>query len=243
MRAPSRVSEDGKRARMAEADYVLISDNLITEELLSVAGRLRLIQHQGVGYDNVDVAAASARGIVVMNAPGANSISVAELALGQILALARHIPAADAAMKQGKWERNKFTGTELYEKTIGIVGLGRIGALVAQRLAGFEVKLIGYDPYVTQARADQIGVELVSLEELMKQSDFITIHLPKTKETVNLIGEEALKKVKPTVRIINAARGGVLDETALYNAIKEGRVAGAGLDVFATEPCVDSPRG
>jgi D-3-phosphoglycerate dehydrogenase len=158
-----------------------------------------------------------------------------------LLAAARNIPQADAALKNGEWKRSKYTGVEVADKTVGVVGLGRIGILVAQRLSAFGVNLIAYDPYVQPARAAQIGVKLVTLDELLEQSDFITVHLPKTPETVGLIGAEALTKVKPSVIIVNAARGGIVDEGALYDALKEGRVAAAGVDVFAKEPCTDSP--
>jgi D-3-phosphoglycerate dehydrogenase len=178
---------------------------------------------------------------MVVNAPTSNIVSAAELAIGLLLASARSISPAHAALRGGKWARSKYTGAELFEKTLGIVGFGRIGQLVAHRMQAFGMDVVAYDPYLQPAKAAQLNVKLVELDELLKVSDFITIHLPKTKETANLIGTEALKKVKPTVRIINAARGGVLDESALYEALKNGKVAGAGLDVFATEPCTDSP--
>jgi D-3-phosphoglycerate dehydrogenase len=178
---------------------------------------------------------------MVVNAPTSNIVSAAELAIALILASARFISPAHAALRIGKWARSKYTGAELFEKTLGIVGFGRIGQLVAHRMQAFGMKVIAYDPYLQPARAAQLDVRLVDLDTLLAESDFITIHLPKTKETANLIGTEALKKVKPSVRIINAARGGVLDEEALYEALKTGKVAGAGLDVFATEPCTDSP--
>lgn len=178
---------------------------------------------------------------MVVNAPTSNIVSAAELAITLLLASARHISPAHAALRSGKWARSQFTGVEIFEKTLGIVGFGRIGQLVAARMQSFGMEVIAYDPYLQPVRAAQLGVRLVELNELLALSDFISIHLPKTKETANLIGVEALKKVKSTVRIINAARGGVLDESALYDAIVEGRVAGAGLDVFAAEPTTDSP--
>jgi len=223
-------------------DAVLIrSATKMDAEAIAAARGLKLIARAGVGLDNVDIPAATAAGVMVVNAPTSNIVSAAELAIALLLASARHISSAHAALKGGKWARSKYTGAELFEKTLGVVGFGRIGQLVAQRMQAFGMNVIAYDPYLQPARAAQLGVDLVSLDELLKQSDFITIHLPKTKETANLIGVEALKKVKPTVRIINAARGGVLDEAALYEALKDSRVAGAGLDVFATEPCTDSP--
>ena len=229
-------------ALAAGVDAVLIrSATKMDAEAIAAAKGLKVIARAGVGLDNVDIPAATAAGVMVVNAPTSNIVSAAELAIALLLASARHVSPAHAALKNGKWARSKYTGAELFEKTLGVVGFGRIGQLVAHRMQAFGMKVIAYDPYLQPARAAQLGVDLVSLDDLLKNSDFITIHLPKTKETANLIGEEALKKVKPTVRIINAARGGVLDESALHKAISEGRVAGAGLDVFATEPCTDSP--
>ncbi len=223
-------------------DAVLIrSATKMDSEAVSAAKGLKVIARAGVGLDNVDIPAATAAGIMVVNAPTSNIVSAAELAISLLLASARFISPANAALRNGKWARSKFTGTELFEKTLGIVGFGRIGQLVASRMQAFGMNVVAYDPYLQPARAAQLGVKLVDLDELLKTSDFITIHLPKTKETANLIGVEALKKVKPAVRIVNAARGGVLDEVALYDAIKESRVAGAGLDVYLTEPCTDSP--
>ena len=223
-------------------DAVLIrSATKMDAEAISAAKGLKVIARAGVGLDNVEIPAATAAGVMVVNAPTSNIVSAAELAIGLLLASARSISPAHAALRGGKWARSKYTGAELFEKTLGIVGFGRIGQLVAHRMQAFGMDVVAYDPYLQPAKAAQLNVKLVELDELLKVSDFITIHLPKTKETANLIGTEALKKVKPTVRIINAARGGVLDETALYEALKNGKVAGAGLDVFATEPCTDSP--
>ncbi len=242
-----RNCDGANRAELLEAlgkgvDAVLIrSATKMDAEAIAAAKGLRVIARAGVGLDNVDIPAATAAGVMVVNAPTSNIVSAAELAIALLLASARFVSPAHAALRNGKWARSKYTGAELFEKTLGIVGFGRIGQLVAHRMQAFGMNVIAYDPYLQPARAAQLNVELVELDELLKRSDFITIHLPKTKETANLIGEEALKKVKPEVRIINAARGGVLDETALYNAIREGRVAGAGLDVYATEPCTDSP--
>ena len=223
-------------------DAVLIrSATKMDQEAISAAKGLKVIARAGVGLDNVDIPAATTAGVMVVNAPTSNIVSAAELAISLLLASARFVVPANIALKGGKWARSKFTGAELFEKTLGIVGFGRIGQLVASRMQAFGMSVIAYDPYLQPARAAQLGVDLVSLDELLMQSDFITIHLPKTKETANLLGAEALKKVKPSVRIINAARGGVLDEAALFDALKDGRVAGAGLDVYATEPCTDSP--
>ena len=229
-------------ALAAGVDAVLIrSATKMDAEAISAAKGLKVIARAGVGLDNVDIPAATAAGVMVVNAPTSNIVSAAELAISLLLASARFISPAHAALRNGKWARSKYTGAELFEKTLGIVGFGRIGQLVAARMQAFGMNVIAYDPYLQPARAAQLGVQLVELDVLLKNADFITIHLPKTKETANLIGVDALKLVKPTVRIVNAARGGVLDEAALFDALKEGRVAGAGLDVYATEPCTDSP--
>jgi D-3-phosphoglycerate dehydrogenase len=227
---------------ISQAEAILVrSATKLDAEALSKATKLKVIARAGVGLDNIDVPAATAQGIMVVNAPTSNITSAAELAVALLLASARNVVAANITLKKGEWKRSKFTGVELSEKTVGIVGFGRIGVLVAQRLAGFGVNLIAYDPYVQAAKAASLNVKMVSLDELLEQSDFITVHLPKTPETEGLIGENALRKVKPTVHIINASRGGVVDETALFNALKENRVQGAGLDVYASEPCTDSP--
>ncbi|CAN2206432.1 SerA Phosphoglycerate dehydrogenase and related dehydrogenases [Candidatus Nanopelagicaceae bacterium] len=226
----------------AGVDAVLIrSATKMDAEAIAGAKGLKVIARAGVGLDNVDIPAATAAGVMVVNAPTSNIVSAAELAIALLLASARFVSPSHAALRNGKWARSKYTGAELFEKTLGVVGFGRIGQLVAHRMQAFGMNIIAFDPYLQPAKAAQLGVELVELDELLKRSDFITIHLPKTKETANLIGVEALKKVKKEVRIINAARGGVLDESALYDAIVEGRVAGAGLDVYLTEPCTDSP--
>ncbi len=229
-------------AALVDVDAVLIrSATNIDQEALAAARRLKVVARAGVGLDNVDVKAATIAGVMVVNAPTSNITSASELAIGLLLATARNIVPASQALKAGKWKRSQYGGVELFDKTVGVIGLGRIGALTAERLAGFGVKLIAYDPYLSQARAGQLGVRLVPLDDLLRESDFITVHLPKTPETVGLIGEEALKLVKPTVRIINAARGGIVDEQALADALREGRVAGAGIDVWAKEPCTESP--
>jgi D-3-phosphoglycerate dehydrogenase len=223
-------------------DAVLIrSATKMDAEAISAATGLRVIARAGVGLDNVDIPAATAAKVMVINAPTSNIVSAAELAIALMMASARNISPAHASLRAGKWARSKFSGTEMFEKTLGIVGFGKIGQLVAHRMKAFGMNVIAYDPYLSAEKVSTLGVKLVELDELLKNSDFITIHLPKTKETVNLIGEEALSKVKPSVHIVNAARGGVLDEAALYKAITEGRVAGAGIDVYATEPCTDSP--
>ncbi|MFE9257256.1 phosphoglycerate dehydrogenase [Streptomyces sp. NPDC006879] len=227
---------------IADVDAILVrSATKVDAEAIALAKKLRVVARAGVGLDNVDVSAATKAGVMVVNAPTSNIVTAAELACGLLVATARNIPQANTALKNGEWKRNKYTGVELSEKTLGVVGLGRIGVLVAQRMSAFGMKVVAYDPYVQPARAAQMGVKMLSLDELLQVADFITVHLPKTPETLGLIGDEALHKVKPTVRIVNAARGGIVDEAALYTALKEGRVAGAGLDVYAKEPCTDSP--
>ncbi|MGW3245918.1 phosphoglycerate dehydrogenase [Streptomyces sp. NPDC001070] len=227
---------------ITDVDAILIrSATKVDAEAIAAASKLKVVARAGVGLDNVDVSAATKAGVMVVNAPTSNIVTAAELACGLLIAVARNIAPANAALKQGEWKRNKYTGVELAEKTLGVVGLGRIGALVAQRMSAFGMKIVAYDPYIQPARAAQMGVKILSLDELLQVSDFITVHLPKTPETVGLIGEEALRKVKPHVRIVNAARGGIVDEEALFAALKEGRVGGAGLDVYGKEPCTDSP--
>ena len=227
---------------LAEADAILIrSATMVDAEALAAAPRLKVVARAGIGLDNVDVKAATARGVMVVNAPQSNIVSAAEQAVALLLARARNLAPANASLKAGKWQRSKWTGVEIADKVVGVVGLGRIGVLFAQRMSAFGVTLIAYDPYVQPARAAQLGVRLVSLEDLLRESDFISIHLPKTPETMGLIGEKELALCKPSVRIVNAARGGLVDELALANALRTGTVAGAGIDVWATEPCTDSP--
>jgi D-3-phosphoglycerate dehydrogenase len=229
-------------AAIPDVDAILVrSATKVDAEAIGAAKRLSVVARAGVGLDNVDVKAATQAGIMVVNAPTSNIVSAAELAIALLLASARHVPQADASLKDGKWKRSAYTGTELYEKTLGLVGLGRIGALVSARLAAFGMRVIAYDPYISGARAGQLGVRLVGLDELMAESDFISVHLPKTPETVGLIGEQQLRQAKPGLRIVNAARGGIVDEAALHAALAQGRIAGAGLDVYTTEPCTDSP--
>jgi D-3-phosphoglycerate dehydrogenase len=227
---------------LAGVDAVIIrSATRMDAEALAHAPDLRVVARAGVGLDNVDVEAATAAGVMVVNAPASNVVSAAEHAVGLLIAVARNVPQAMASLKAGEWKRSQFTGSELDQKVAGLLGLGRIGELVAQRLAAFGMQVVAYDPYVPTARAAQLGVRLVTLEELLAEADFISVHLPKNAETTGLVGERELRLVKPGVRIINAARGGIVDEHALAVALKDGRVAGAGIDVFATEPCTDSP--
>ena len=229
-------------AAVPEADALLVrSATTVDAEVLAAAPKLKIVARAGVGLDNVDVDAATARGVLVVNAPTSNIHSAAEHALALMLAAARQIAPADASLRGRTWKRSSFSGTELYGKTAGVVGLGRIGQLVAARLAAFGTHVVAYDPYVSPARAAQLGIELLTLDELLTRSDFISVHLPKTPETAGLIGKEALAKTKPGVIIVNAARGGLVDEEALAEAVASGHVRAAGIDVFATEPTTDSP--
>jgi D-3-phosphoglycerate dehydrogenase len=229
-------------AALATANAVLVrSATKMDAEAIAAAPNLKIIARAGVGLDNVDIPAATAAKVLVVNAPTSNIVSAAELAVSLLLAVARNVVPANLALKDGKWKRSQFGGVELQDKTVGIIGMGKIGMLVATRLAGFDMKFVAYDPYVTVAPTDGPKIEMVSLDQLLAVSDFVTIHIPKTAETTGLINAAALKKMKPTAFVINAARGGVLDETALYQALIAGELAGAGLDVYATEPCTDSP--
>ncbi len=220
---------------------IVRSATQVDAAVLEAGADLEVVGRAGIGLDNVDVEAATRRGVMVVNAPQSNILSAAEHAIALLLAQARNIPQAHAALVAGKWERSKWEGVELHGKTLGVVGLGRIGALVAQRALAFGMRLCAYDPYVSPERAKRMGVELMSLEDLVAESDFLTIHLPKTTETAGLIGKDLLERAKPGIRIVNAARGGILDEQALATAIRSGRVEGAALDVFAAEPCTESP--
>ncbi|MBD3946777.1 phosphoglycerate dehydrogenase [Nocardioides ganghwensis] len=227
---------------IADVDAILVrSATKVDAEALAAAHRLKVVARAGVGLDNVDVKAATQAGVMVVNAPTSNIVSAAELAVALMLAAARHISPAHAALRGGEWKRSKYTGIELYEKTVGIVGLGRIGVLVAQRLSAFGMKVIAYDPYVQAGRAAQMGVRLVDLDTLLAESDFMSVHLPKTPETLGLIGADQLAQARRSLVLVNAARGGIVDEDALYDALKTGQIAAAGLDVFASEPCTDSP--
>ncbi|GAA1056855.1 D-3-phosphoglycerate dehydrogenase [Agromyces luteolus] len=229
-------------AALADANAILVrSATKVDAEAIAAAPKLQVIARAGVGLDNVDIKSATTAGVMVVNAPTSNIISAAELTVGHILSLARHIPAAHSALAQGEWKRSAYTGTELYEKTVGIIGLGRIGALIAARLQAFGVEVIAYDPYITAARAQQLGVQTVTLDELLEQSDFITIHMPKTPETTGMISAEQLAKMKPTAFVVNVARGGLIDEDALHDALVAKTIAGAGLDVFVQEPPKESP--
>jgi D-3-phosphoglycerate dehydrogenase len=236
------LSSSALRDAMAGAHALIVrSATRVTEEVLVAGTELVVVGRAGIGLDNVDVDAATRRGVMVVNAPQSNVLSAAEQAMALLLAQARNVPQAHAALKAGKWERAEWEGVELHGKVLGIVGLGRVGALVAQRALAFGMRLAAYDPFVSAERAKQMGVELLDLDELARVADFLSIHLPKTPDTVGLIGKELLAQAKPTLRIINTARGGIIDEDALAVAIRDGQIAGAGLDVFAEEPCTSSP--
>jgi D-3-phosphoglycerate dehydrogenase len=213
----------------------------VTAKILEWAKDLRVIGRAGIGVDNVDIPAATARGIIVMNTPFGNSITTAEHAISLMLALARQIPEADASTRAGKWEKNKFMGVEIFGKTLGVVGCGNIGSIVADRATGLRMKVVAFDPFLSQERADDLGVEKVDLDELFRRADFITLHTPLTDKTRNIINAGAIKNMKKGVRIINCARGGLVDEAALYEALKNGQVAGAAFDVFVTEPATENP--
>jgi D-3-phosphoglycerate dehydrogenase / 2-oxoglutarate reductase len=216
------------------------SQTKVTKEIIEAGTQLKIIGRAGVGVDNIDVPAATRKGIVVVNSPEGNTIAAAEHALAMMMAISRHIPAANESVRAKKWERKKFVGTEVYKKTLGVVGLGKIGSHVAIVAKAMGMKILAFDPFISQERADQLGCRLVDLDLIFRESDYITLHIPKTPETANLINAEALAKMKPTTRIINCARGGVIDEDALYEALKAGTIAGAALDVFETEPLGES---
>ena len=229
-------------AAVADADALLVrSATTVDKEVLEAAPKLKIVGRAGVGLDNVDIATATERGVMVVNAPTSNLHSACEQAIALLLATARQLPAADATLRDGEWKRSSFKGVEIFGKTVGIVGFGHIGQLFAQRLAAFETTIIAYDPYANPARAAQMNVELVDLEELVSRADFVTIHLPKTKETAGMFDADLLAKSKKGQIIINAARGGLVDEQALADAIESGHIRGAGFDVYASEPCTDSP--
>lgn len=229
-------------AAVPEADALLVrSATTVDAEVIQAAPNLKIIGRAGVGLDNVDIDAATDNGVMVVNAPTSNIHSACEQAIALLLATARQLPAADKSLRGGEWKRSSFKGVEVFGKTVGIVGFGHIGQLFAQRLQAFETTVIAHDPYANPARAAQMGVELVELEELMARADFVTIHLPKTKETAGMFSAELLAKAKKGQIIVNAARGGLVDEQALAEAIRSGHIRGAGFDVYETEPCTDSP--
>lgn len=229
-------AEDLKKA-VADVDAVIVrSETQITSEILAAGKKIKIVGRAGVGVDNIDVAAASRQGIVVVNVPGGNTISAAEHTVALILSLSRNIPQASASVKAGEWKRSQFTGTELQGKTLGLIGLGRIGREVAKRCQSFEMKVIGYDPYASEEYAKNFNIEPVSLETIYAQADYISVHVPLNESTKHLFNEKTLSKLKPGARLINCARGGIIDEQALYNAIKNNQVKGAAIDVFEQEP-------
>ncbi len=233
--------KDKLAAAIAGYDGLAIrSATKVTEKLLANAQGLKVIGRAGIGVDNVDIKAATARGIIVMNTPFGNSITTAEHAISMMMALARQIPEADRSTQAGKWEKSRFLGVELYSKTLGVIGCGNIGAIVADRAVGLKMKVIAFDPFLSDERAVAIGVEKVELDALLRRADFITLHTPLTDKTRNILDAAALAKTKPGLRIINCARGGLIDERALLDALKSGHVAGAALDVFEVEPAKEN---
>lgn len=239
-----RTGLDKSELLAAIGDYdgvVVRSATTIDADVIAAGDRLKVIARAGIGLDNVDVAAATARGVIVCNAPQSNVISAAEHTVALLLALVRRIPEAHESLRRGEWKRSALEGMELHGKTLGVLGLGRVGTLVAQRCHAFGMKLVGYDPYVSTERAARMGVELLgTVAEVCAQADILTVHLPKTADTVGIVGEEELRAMKSTARVVNTARGGIVSEDALYTALTEGWIAGAALDVFSTEPMTDS---
>jgi len=228
--------------RIKEYDALVIrSGTKVTSDVINAGDRLKIVGRAGVGIDNVDVDAATKKGVIVVNTPGGNTISAAEHTIAMLLSVARNIPQANASVRRGEWNRKKYTGVEVYNKTLGIVGLGRIGAEVAKRMKSFEMKVLAYDPFITEAKAAELGLKLTTLEEIFRESDFITVHTPLTKETRDLIDEPQLAIMKPTARIINCARGGIINEAALAKAVGENRIAGAAIDVYTKEPPTGNP--
>jgi D-3-phosphoglycerate dehydrogenase len=236
------LTKEELRQIIKEYDALVIrSATKVTEDIIEAADRLKVIARAGIGLDNVDIAAASKRGIVVMNTPEGNVITTAEHAIAMLLALSRNIPQATASIREGKWEKKRFRGKEVFNKTLGIIGVGRIGRVVVDRAKGLKMNVIAYDPYISGQSIEKMGIEAVSLDELYARADYITVHTPMTQETRNIINAGAFQKMKKGVFVINCARGGIVDEEALYDAIQAGIVAGAALDVFVKEPPKDNP--
>lgn len=228
--------------RIGDYDGLAIrSTTKITSNTLKNANKLKVIGRAGIGVDNIDKIAASKKGIIIMNTPFGNMITTAEHAIAMMFAVARQIPEANASTQAGKWEKSKFMGVELTNKTVGVIGVGNIGEIFCERARSLKMKVLAYDPYLSSEKAKDLNIEKVDLDQLFSRADFITLHVPLTDLTKNILNEESIKKLKPGVRIINCARGGLVDEEALANAIKEGHVAGAGFDVFSVEPAIDSP--
>ena len=236
------LDEAGLASAIAGAEAIIIrSATTVTADLLAAGTDLKIVGRAGIGLDNVDVEAATEHNVLVANAPFSNAITTAEHTMAMLLAQARNIAQAHKALVDGRWERSKWNGVELAEKTLGIIGLGRIGGLVATRAKAFDMNLVAFDPFIDGARGAEVGAELVDLETLMSSSDFVTLHLARTPETLNLINAELLAKAKPGMRIVNVARGGIINEADLAAAISDGPIAGAAIDVFAEEPTTESP--
>ena len=233
----TELTPDELKSIIGEYDALIIrSATKVTEDLLDAAKRLKVVGRAGIGLDNVDIPAATKRGIVVMNTPGGNVITTAEHSIGMLLALSRNVPEGTASLKAGRWDKKKLQGREIFNKTLGVIGYGKIGSIVADRARGLKMKVIVHDPFVTSERIEKAGFESVSLEELYRRSDYITVHVPKFKETTGLLNKEAFEQMKEGVMIINCARGGIVNENDLYAALQSGKVAGAALDVFESEP-------
>jgi D-3-phosphoglycerate dehydrogenase len=233
---------DELKAIIGDYDGLAIrSSTKVTKDILSAATNLKVVGRAGIGVDNVDIPAATERGVVVMNTPFGNSITTAEHAIALMFALARQLPEADASTQAGKWEKNRFMGVEVTGKTLGLIGAGNIGSIVASRALGLRMKVVAFDPFLTPERAVELGIEKVELEDLLRRADFITLHTPLTDQTRNILSRENLAKTKPGVRIINCARGGLIDEAALKDGLESGHIGGAALDVFETEPAKNSP--
>jgi len=236
------VSPENLLEIVGQYDALLVRSRCkVTREVLEKASKMRIVGRAGVGVDNIDLQAATERGVLVINSPEGNTASASEHTVALMMALSRHIPTADASMKAGRWDRNKFLGSELFNKTLGVVGLGKIGSRVAQTAQALGMKVIAFDPFMSAERARELNVRVVTLDEIWAEADYITLHTPKTRDTTGLINDAVIAKLKPGVRIINAARGGLIDEEALARAIRDGKIAGAGLDVFNDEPLKESP--
>ncbi|VFU17140.1 D-3-phosphoglycerate dehydrogenase [anaerobic digester metagenome] len=237
-----KMTEDELLEVIGEYDGIIVrSATKVTARVLENAPKLKVVGRAGVGVDNIDITAATTRGILVVNAPGGNTIAAAEHTIAMMMSMARKIPQANASLKAGKWDKKSYMGVEVRDKVLGVIGLGRIGSAVAKRAQGLEMKVVAYDPYITEENAGLLGIKLLPLDDLLQLADFITVHLPLSKESKYILGERAFSLMKDGARIINCARGGVVDEKALYEALKSGKVAGAALDVFEQEPNTDSP--
>lgn len=237
-----KITQEELLKTIGDFDAILVrSRTQVNKDVIDAGKKLKVIGRAGVGVDNIDLKVATESGVLVVNSPEGNTASAAEHTMALMLSLARLVPQADSSMKDGQWQRNKFIGVELFNKTLGVIGLGKIGSRVAHVAKSIGMKVLVYDPFISKQRAEELDLKTVSLEEIWRQADFITLHIPKTNETANLISGTVLSRIKPGVRIINASRGGVIDEAALARAIADGRVAGAALDVYDTEPPKDSP--